>query len=443
MVELARHKGSQSMELAALIALGTALSLPTPLHDAEKARSFSEAALLLARQQNDRAAEARILWNYLLSYMYSGHMDEGIPYGEQSAELARALGLQEQLAYSLQDLSLAYMSIGELEKMRRALEEARPVCEALENLPMLAENWNNTALERLAAGAFEDAVAFYDKGFEIARRIGNLWGQVNNRVFISQAYMARGEMDRALEIQNTFFPLARTVSHPGSSLILLQKAWAFAYLGENDKAKQLAEKVVPEAAIFPPFHAYALTIFARYLIKEGNLSEAENLLRTRKEIQEHNKTIFELEVVMALIDIEFALASGKLEASLLQMNALLDLLDRSGARYFLPEAYYLKANILLVQDQRDAALRVLLDARDAAQEIGFRTQLWRILALLARVAEARGDRESARRYRKEALPVIEFIAAHTNDAELRESFIRFVESAGIQLDTINPTRSIT
>jgi tetratricopeptide (TPR) repeat protein len=223
---------------------------------------------------------------------------------------------------------------------------------------------------------------------------------------------------------------------------LIRKAGAYTYLGENNKAKQFAEEAVPEALIFPPFHAYALAVLARYLIKERNLVEAEILLRKREEIQQHNKTIFELEIVMALVEIEFALANGKLDGALLQMNALLDLLDRSGARYFLPEAFYLKANILLAQNQFDEALRVLLDARNAAQKIGFRTHLWRILALLTRLTEMHGDRESARHYRDEVLPVIEFIAAHTKDAELRGSFFRFVESTGIQLDNFNHIRSI-
>jgi tetratricopeptide (TPR) repeat protein len=208
----------------------------------------------------------------------------------------------------------------------------------------------------------------------------------------------------------------------------------YTHLGAHGKAKQSANEAISDAVIFPPFHAYALVVSARYYIREGNFIEADKLLRKRAEIQEHNKTIFELEIVMALVEIEFALANGDQAGAMAQMDALLGLLDRSGARYFLPETLSLKANIMLAQNQIDEAQSVLLKARAAAQQIGSRTHLWRILASLARLTESHGDHESARQYREEALPVIEFIAAHTSDAELRESFFRLVESEGIQLN---------
>lgn len=441
MAELARQKGSESMELEALIGLGTILGIPTPQQDPERARAISESALSLARRLNDREAEARIQWNKLLSYMYSGRMDLGIPFGEQAAELAHELGMQELLAYSLQDLALAYMAVGDFGNSRQRFREARLIWEALNNLPMLAENWSNSGLERLLTGALEEASLDFDRGFEIAQRIDNLWGQANARIFFSETLLARGEMDLAFESQRTFLPIAQDVGHPGSTLLKIHQALTYAHLGAIEQAGRTALDTLRNSASFAPFHAYALAAAARYLILQGDLSEAERLLQRKVEVQGQNKTIFEIEAVTRLVDIEFAAARSELNKALEAMGLLLEWLVRSGARYFLPETLFLKSRLLLAVSRDEEAEGVLLEAREIALEIGFRTYLWRILAKLARLAEERGDRDAGAKYREEAYPVVDFIVAHTSDPELRGTFGRLVESEGLRYPIQNDSRS--
>ncbi len=425
MIARARAAADAQMELAGLIVLGTSLALPTPCQDAARAGATSETALALARQLDDLPAEARIQWNFLLLNMYSGGMDIGIPYGERAAELARSLGMQDVLAHALQDLSLAYMAVGDLRMGRAALEEARPIWEALGNQPMIAETLTNSAFERLMAGEFEAALGFMTESFRISERIQNEWGQVNTRVFISQVYMALGNFDEALRIQEKYIPLARKVGHPGSALILVQQAWTYAHLGQPQRARQSAEAAMQDAASFPPFYAYTLAVNAGYLLQGGDLPRAAELLQ---KAQSPQKTILEIDIVIMQMQVAFALANGALEDAMRQMDALLALLERAGARYFLPEALSLHAEILLAQGRRAAACTALVEAGEAAREIGFRAILWRILAMLAELAETAGE---AATLREEAGEVAAFIAGQITDPDLRADFEGYVGSQGV------------
>ena len=69
--------------------------------------------MILARELGDHAAESKALWNLLLLEYYEGqNRDQAIGYGEQSLAIAREHNLEEQLAYTLNDIARAYFVVG-------------------------------------------------------------------------------------------------------------------------------------------------------------------------------------------------------------------------------------------------------------------------------------------------------------------------------------------
>jgi predicted ATPase len=96
--KLALEIGDQPLELAALVAQGTLRATGTVLMDNEIAESLSQKSLDLAHTLNDRAAEAKILWNLLNIYLRTNREDEAIAAGMRSYELAESLNLKEQMA---------------------------------------------------------------------------------------------------------------------------------------------------------------------------------------------------------------------------------------------------------------------------------------------------------------------------------------------------------
>ncbi|NUM47091.1 MAG: hypothetical protein HUU38_20515, partial [Anaerolineales bacterium] len=433
MTALARERGDEALELEALIVQGKVYAVPNHYQNPEKAQNFSDRALFLAQKLGDLRAEARIEWNFQLLKMYTGKMDAGIPHGERAIVLAQKLGMRDIEAHALQDLGLAYMAVGELAKTQNVLERARPIWQALGNLPMVVENFANASYERIMAGDFEEALRLSQRSFDLAKEIQNQWGQVNSRVFTSQAFLALGKIDQVNEIQNYFIPLARGFGHPGSALVLVQKAWTYANLGNFALAKEAADEAIQDSKTFAPFHAYALAVRAWYEIQDGNLPTAEQLLAQSVEIIGYNKTLIEIDILLTYIQTEMQLAQGQIADALEKVSALVTYLKQARILYFLPETLALKARLELRLDQAAVADQSLTQAYQIACTINFRTQAWKLAATLAQRAEQTGQLAQAEGFRQEAKIMVAFICENIQDQDVLARFKVFVEKNGVSL----------
>jgi class 3 adenylate cyclase len=407
MAALAREGNHQTMLLAALQAQATAYAIPGHIQDAETGEQLAQDALALARQLGDRKAEAKILWIHMLLKIYSGHMPDGIPFGERSAALARELEMHEQLAHSLQDLGLAYMAQGLLEQADAVLAESRSIWETLRDLPMLAENWSNSTYIRVMTADFDGAMAASDESFRIAQSIGNDWGQVNARAFVVPAYLARGEVDRTLQMVQPLISAAEKIGHPGNILGQFYLAWLYDHLGAHDLALEAAQRGVEASGRFPPFRSLSLAMLARGRVRAGAWAQAQTLLEQADQ-PESRQTLQMIDLIVDLVTVEYHLARHDFAHAEAYLDILLGKMSDSGARYFLPDALHLKAKFLLDQGGAGEALDTLRQARAAAQEIGSRIILWRILADLGEV--------------EAALQEVDFIAGNISGAALRKTF---------------------
>lgn len=413
MNHLAQQWNHQPMLLAALQARAIAYAVPGPVQDAKTGEELAQDALLLARQLGDRKAEAKILWIHMLLKIYSGHMPEGIPFGEQSAVLARELGLHDQLAHSLQDLGLAYLSQGLLDQADAVLAESRSIWETLQNLPMLAENWANATIIRVMTTDFDGAMATSDESFRIAKSIDNDWGQVNARAFILLVYLARGEIDRTLHAAQRLIEGAEKIGHPGDILGQFYLAWLYDHFGAHDLSLEAAQRGVGVSERFPPFRSLNLAMLARQRIRDEAWAQAQALLEQADQ-PDSRQTLPIIDLVVDLVMVEYHLARDDSAHSHAYLDTLLGKIRDSGAHYFLPDALYLKAKFLLDEARDDEAIQTLREARAAAQEIGSRIILWRILADLGEAEAAHAE--------------VDFIAGNITDGELRKTFVAHAKS---------------
>ena len=125
MEALAQRRHDRALELAAMMARLPLYVVPTERVNPELGRSLGEKALALARDLNDQAAEARVLW--ILSNTYAMYSDMALAteYGEQSLTLAEQLNLREQLVLTLTDLAVfCYGNSGRFEKAKDMLHRA-------------------------------------------------------------------------------------------------------------------------------------------------------------------------------------------------------------------------------------------------------------------------------------------------------------------------------
>lgn len=426
MIAHARRQQDPQMELAGMVVLATLLATPNLVQDADRSKKLSGEALEIAARLGDQEIESRIHWNLLLAEMYSGFMDLGIPHGEKAVDVARRLGQQEQLAHALQDLALAYMAVGDLKNGRKVLEDAQPLWALLNNQPMLAENWTNLAFERLMAGNFETAVEMMDRGYEISDRIRNEWGRVNNRGFVSHVYFARGDFDKAADLIAEYLPRARKVGHPASGIMLIQRSWIYSHLGLPELALQAAQEAIEDVRGFGPFLYYAMAETTRCLLNLGETGQASKLLEEASALK-MQRTLLEVDISYAMIHVEAALATGEMDKAREEMQAVLALIRRAGAPFFLPEALLLQARLYRLENDLASARRTLEEARAVALEIQFRPFLWRIHAALAQVCDALGEAATAEAERAAARSVVGQIQSRLRDPAQRTALAAFAD----------------
>src|SRR5215467_679963 len=77
-----REHGDRSMEMSALMAKAKIYSIFSPLHNAALSEQMLLEALEISRELGDRAAQAKLNWNLMLTYLFSKRPDPALEYGE-------------------------------------------------------------------------------------------------------------------------------------------------------------------------------------------------------------------------------------------------------------------------------------------------------------------------------------------------------------------------
>ncbi len=180
MQEVGRLRADRALELTGVVLPITIYVSLTPFFDAKQAQQLADTALTLARELDDRAAQAKIFWNLMLLNSQTRQWIPAIEYGELSLVLARELGLREHLAFTLNDLAKANMPVGQMQRVHELLTEARTAWRELDNQPMLTDNLMMSATFAMMAGDFDGSLAFSEEGGQISAKIGNAIGEFSN-----------------------------------------------------------------------------------------------------------------------------------------------------------------------------------------------------------------------------------------------------------------------
>ena len=423
MERVARERGDRSMLLAALLAQATNYAIPSGDHDPDRAKTVADEALLLARQLSDQPAEARVLWIFMLIQMYSYSMPDGIPFGEQSAALARQLGMKEQLAQSLQDLARCYLTVERPDKALAVIKESRPLWQSLNNLPMLAENLGIEAQIHVMLAHFDDAIKASEESLAMATSIDNVWGRVTARSFVGLVFLARGEIDRALEDIRALIAEGEQERHPARILGWFYLGWLYSQLGAVRRAAAAASSALEATAHFPALRNISLALLAWQSMHGGEVETAGDLLAEAGQ-PGMRKTLLISDLLVDLIRCEYNLARRDYGQAEQNVDLLLLRLRQSGARYFLPYALQQRSHALKGLDRLEEATTSLKEALQTAEEIENRVLQWRILAEL-------GQAESAEE-------IVGFISDNITDPELRETFL---DHARIEIERSGRTAS--
>ena len=438
----ARSSGDEAMELAANSSIALLYATPSPLFDAERGRRVSEANAVMANRLGDRASEARALWNVLVSNIYGGGTDAGraVEAGEASLAIARDLGEREQLAFTLNDLSRAYMSAGDFPAAADRLAEARALWEELENRPMLGDNLAVSSAMRLLAGDHAGAMSEARFGVSIAESIGNRWGESLALMGVYHVQLDRGDLGDGMgSIERC--REAGELGGFGYAAVATRAdlARVIAYLRNGERALRLAEEALAIARDdFPPAVPIAAVAEADARIALDDLDGARRALDRVIDppFPEPDRTL--LLTYAGLARARVALAIGEAEEAGRAAQGVLRLLAPSRAEILVAEATLIIARARIDLGLHEEAGRALADAVERADRLGEALPLWEALALRAEAFERRGAGSDAADDRRRARAIVGRIAAGIDDADLRASFLAGDEVVALGEPAPNP-----
>jgi len=418
--------GDRNLELASLIAQIVVHAVPTPLHNPTRAYPLAEKALNLARELNDQAAEAKILWGLCIAHYFEGDFSQSIDAGERSLVLARKLNLREQLAQTLNDLGgLCYAYGGRIDQAVEALEEAIYLWRELGNVPMLTDSLSALCNVYVIAGKYPQAIALSEEALQISQSSNNVWGQSYCQYSVGRAYWERGEVSQAIRVMEESIRLGELSGFTiPQAYTRADLATVFGNLGALDLAFETT-KQASDPAERDLYEAYTQGVFAHLYVLSGDLSKAEAIIEKYTEhLSEISKDYLNTYIPIIFADIELALGKSNFDYALDQLAVLLKVLRKSGMLSQVPNALYLQAQALRGLDQIQKARGRLLEARVEAESIGSHWMLWMTLATLS---QHEPNPSEAERLRKEASKYVESIADHIDQPELQASFLNLPE----------------
>jgi class 3 adenylate cyclase/predicted ATPase len=422
MENLAQERGDRAMEMMSLMARVTVQAVPNAVHDAGRAQQLGEQALDLARELGDRVAEARVLWGLSLAYYWGYRVEQAIECGVRSLALARELDLREQIAQTLTDLGrFWYMTGGRIDRARAALHEASEIWRDLGNLPMLADSLGSAAASQYFYGEYERAIALSGEALQISESINNSWGQSFSQWIVGRAFWERGEINRAIatmresvrfgELANFVVPQAYT----RADLAALYGDLGAVNLGMETArvALSFAERHMPMVRV------HCLGVMAKLHILEGNVTDAKVAVRAAQNAPAQGVWPDHF-VPVPLADGELALEQGDYERAVRVTGELLSDLRDFGMRSFFPYVLYMQGQALLGLGREQDARQRFLESRSEAEAIGSRRVQWRVLWALSQIEP---DPAEAERLCRKARRVVDVIAEHIDQDDLRHSFL--------------------
>ncbi|MCB0195618.1 MAG: AAA family ATPase, partial [Anaerolineae bacterium] len=418
---LAQQRNDRMLELIALMAQIPLHAVPFSLHDPKRGQMLGEQALILARALNDRAAEAKILWNLSNVCMYSYRMPQAIDYSERSLALVRELNMQEQLAFTLNDLASCYWVLGRFDEAKKAVQEAQALWRERDNLPMLVDSLNISAQVRIRVGEYDQALVLSNEAFEISQSIDNIWGNIHSRFRVGYIHWERGHIHKAIAI------LEKNIDDGDSAGFLVppivsrtELAAVYGSLGHIEQGLELARLAYTIARRqMPLYQSFVLGTLAQLHLLNDNIDEAKALIALIHE--DHNRDVWPVYFVPArLAKSWLALKIGDYEQALALFDALLTDLRRFGMRSEIPATLYLLAQALLGLGQEESARNRLQEARIEAEAIGSRRMLWPILFALSQFET---DPVKAEDLRRQAQDIIMYIVDHIHQPKLHASFL--------------------
>lgn len=212
--------------------------------NAARALSYLEEARGQAVDLDDRR-RAAFLFNLAVGYREVGDFEAAIRAGTQGMALYRAAGAIFESARIENDLALAFLATGQVERARELVNEARAQIETTGDERWMAAVSDTEAQVALALGDLDRALELAAIARDYATRSGNQLSELTAMLTQARALRASGRRDEAEQLFGEAATLARTSRVPARLRDVLRE-WADlrADVGDHRGAYELTSEAL-------------------------------------------------------------------------------------------------------------------------------------------------------------------------------------------------------
>ena len=244
----------------------------------------------------------------------------------------------------------------------------------------------------------KEVLALYDPSDRPVTDQAGLYPHVVSQAFLGIVLFCLGYPDQALAHRNTAVAEARRLAHPRYlALILALGAVPLSLVGDNRALEGQADQLVAVATEqgFPAFRAHGTIYRGWVMVKNGDVTEGIPLMRRGSAAFRATGTEVWMPHFIALLAMAYEIA-GEVEEALVLMDDALQIVERTGERWFLAELNRHKGQLLQRQEHTEAAEKLYRKALSIAEEQGAKLWELRAAASLAELYRHQGRHAEAR-----------------------------------------------
>jgi len=212
--------------------------------DIEKAKENHEKALKILEAEHEKVELASLYEDMAHMYYRTGDIAKALSLANKALELAEKLNAYEVIASSCVSLGTVFNFAGDLKKARECHEKALKI--AIDNgyMETALRAYNNLAIA-LPPEEREQALEYYEKGYELAKKIGEINLQSWIGVSLVVRYFGMGNMAKAMALAEDSVALdTRAGNLPNLSLSKGALGIGLVFVGDLDKGERYLKEAL-------------------------------------------------------------------------------------------------------------------------------------------------------------------------------------------------------
>jgi tetratricopeptide (TPR) repeat protein len=264
------------------------------LGNSEKAKEHQGEALKIL-ESSPESVELASLYEDIadrVSMGITGDMSEARSWAEKALELGKKLNAHEVIARSYYCLGGILDWLGETKKGLECMEKALKI--ALDNgyvdTALLAYN----DLAARSSEGYEKSLEYHEKGYELAKKVGNISSQSWLGLSLSYMYGVMGNMDKGLSLLEETAALDRKIGYIAHLTFSLDGlALASRILGDWEKSEQYCKEALRNAQKIDDFQSIAnnYSSFGGLYFEKGEYAKAREFYEKQREVYEKHGAI--------------------------------------------------------------------------------------------------------------------------------------------------------